>query len=394
MYEAVGASFFRYMDGAYAVVIIDNGKTILARDGYGLKPLYLSGDQKEGVYSSEIKSQLVAGREFVPFPPGRMFVSGDGLKKIVRRDLPWAQKPSLKHPPEQVRQLLIESVMNCMGDPNQFNVLLSGGLDSSVVAVAAAEVASSVHSVCVGTKDSEDIRMARLVAERIGTSHKERIYDVEDMLKVLDDAIYYGETFDYPLVRSCVPNYMATHMFSNRNRVTLCGEGGDEVFAGYDFLLEVKKDEQLRDQRIALLKDGHATGFQRVDRMTASASLDGRMPLMSKPIVDYGLQLGRKALLGSKAEKNKLVLRRAFANDLPKQVAWRRKRRFSDGAGSINALVDHAERTISDKEFELGRRFLPKGRIRTKEELMYYRIFERHFPSASALAAIGMTPRP
>jgi len=394
MYRAIGTGFFRYMDGAYAIIIVDNGKTIIARDSYGLKPLYLSGDLEEGIYSSEVKSQQVTGKEFIPFPPGRMLVSGEGFKRIIPIDLPWASKPSMERPPERVRQLLIQSVMNCSDDSGELNVLLSGGIDSSVVAAAAAEVSTSIHSVCVGTEDSEDIRMARLVADYLGTSHKERIYDVEDMLGVLGDAIYYGETFDYPLVRSCIPNYMATHMFSDRHRVTLCGEGGDEVFAGYDFLLHVKKNEPLRKERIALLKEGHITGFQRVDRMTASASLDGRMPIMSKSIVDYGLQLDRKALVGSKVEKSKVVLRKAFADYLPRQVTWRRKQRFSDGAGSMNMLVEHAERTISDKEFESERRLIPRGRIRTKEELMYYRIFQRLFPSRSALEAVGFTPRP
>lgn len=394
MYKSIGTSFFRYVDGAFAIVIVDNGKTIIARDCYGLKPLYLSGDFNQGAYSSEIKSQQVTGMEFAPFPPGRMMASGEGFRRITPVDLPWASGPSLKNPSDQVRKLLTASVMSCSDDSGDLNVLLSGGIDSSVVAAAASEVSSSVQSVCVGTEDSEDIRMARLVADQLGTSHKERIYGLEDMIEILDEVIFYSETFDYPLVRSCIPNYMATHMFSNRNRVTLCGEGGDEVFAGYDFLLDLKKDKQLREERIALLKDGHTTGFQRVDRMMSSASLDGRMPIMSKPIVDYGLQLDRKSLVGSKVEKSKLVLRKAFADSLPRAVVWRRKRRFSDGAGSINMLVEHAERSISTKEFRAERESLPAGRIRTKEELMYYRIFRRHFNSKSALAAVGFTPRP
>ena len=394
MYKSIGTGFFPYLDGAYAVVIVDNGKTIIARDSYGLKPLYLSGDLKEGAYSSEIKSQQETGMEFVLFPPGRIMSSGEGFRRITPVNLPWASRPGLKNPPEHVRELLIQSVMDCSDDSGNLNVLLSGGIDSSVVAAAAAQVSSHIQSVCVGTEDSEDIRMARLVADHLGTSHKERIYDLEDMLEVLDDAIYYGETFDYPLVRSCIPNYMATHMFSNRHNVTLCGEGGDEIFAGYDFLLDVKKDKRLREERIALLKDGHKTGFQRVDRMTASASLDGRMPIMSRPIVDYGLELDRKSLVGSNIEKSKLVLRKAFSDSLPRQVVWRRKQRFSDGAGSINMLIEHAERSISDKEFEKERKSLPGGRIRTKEELTYYRIFRRHFRSRSALAAVGFTPRP
>jgi len=394
MYRTIGTPVFRYIDGAYAIVIVDCGKTIVARDTYGLKPLYFSGDMRRGVYSSEIKSQQLAEERFNPFPPGKTLVSGEGFKRIVRHEIPWAKDPNPKRPADKVRQLIMQSVLGCVDNSSGFNVLLSGGIDSSVIAAAAAQTALSIQSVCVGTEDSEDIKMARLVADYLGTRHKERVYDVEDMLKVLGDAIYYGETFDYPLVRSCIPNYMATHVFSDRNRITLCGEGGDEVFAGYDFFLGIKKDEALRSERAALLRDGHMTGFQRVDRMTASASLDGRMPMMSNQVVDYGLQLDRKALLGSKVEKSKLVLRKAFADLLPRQVTWRRKRRFGEGAGSINSLVGYSEKLISDKEFERERKLLPRNKIRTKEELLYHRIFQRHFPSESALAAVGFTPCP
>ena len=161
---------------------------------------------RRGVYSSEIKSQQLAEERFNPFPPGKTLVSGEGFKRTVRHEIPWAKDPNPKRPADKVRQLIMQSVLGCVDNSSGFNVLLSGGIDSSVIAAAAAETALSIQSVCVGTEDSEDIKMARLVADHLGTRHKERVYDVEDMLKVLGDAIYYGETFDYPLVRSCIPN--------------------------------------------------------------------------------------------------------------------------------------------------------------------------------------------
>jgi len=150
----------------------------------------------------------------------------------------------------------------------------------------------------------------------------------------------------------------------------------------------------LADERKKLLSEGYLTGFQRVDRMTASASLDGRMPIMSQRIVEYGLSLGRRALLGSKPERNKLVLRKAFEGLLPEEVVWRRKQRFSDGAGSMNSLVKVAEKLISDRGFEKERAALPGGRIRTKEELLYFRTFSKFFPVKSAVNAVGITLRP
>jgi asparagine synthase (glutamine-hydrolysing) len=394
MYGVLGTRIFSYLDGAYAIAILDGKKTILSRDQYGLKPLYISGDLSRGVYSSEIKSQVLA-RDFIrPFPPGMMFVSNKGLSRIEPKKLPWAGNAKVRDPAKHLHLLMVESVIAAMDGTNKANILLSGGLDSSVVASATAEFTRDINTACVGMAESEDVRMARKVSEALETRHRERIYTLDDMLKVLEKAIYHSESFDFPLVRSCIPNYMATHLFRDKSRITLCGEGGDEVFAGYDYLRGVRNDKLLRAERLSLLASGHMTGFQRVDRMTSAAFLDGRMPIMNRSVIEFGMSLGRKALIGPAPEQSKMMLRRAFEGSLPRDVLWRRKRRFSDGAGSITALVGHAESTITDKEFETERRILPSLTLRTKEELLYYRIFKRHFPSASAALCVGITPRP
>ncbi len=394
MYEAIGTEMFGYLDGAFAIAISDNGRLVLARDRYGLKPMYISGGLREGTFSSEIKSQMVAGDEFVPFPPGKVLVGGKGFSPIWPRKPPIRRRTRTGPKASSLRELVVDSVRSCSSAGQGLNVLLSGGIDSSVVAAAATEVTGKVSTVCVGTKQSDDLRMARKVSERIGSDHKERIYGIDEMLDVLEDVVYAAESFDYPLIRSCIPNYMATHLFDDRRLVTLCGEGGDEIFAGYDYMRAIKGDDGLRKERRKLLRTGWMTGFQRVDRMTASASLDGRMPLMSRDVIDLGLSLDWRELVGPGAGQSKLLLRKAFENPLPKEVVWRRKQRFSDGAGSIQALVSVADEMISDAEFERERRALPRGRIRTKEELLYYRHFIEKFPSESAVAAVGFSPRP
>lgn len=394
MYTAIGTKMFGYLDGAFAIAISDNGRLVLARDRYGLKPMYISGGVREGTFSSEIKSQLVAGDEFVPFPPGKVLVAGKGFSPMWPRKPPVSRSRPSGDKPNKLRQLVIDGVRSCCREGQGLNVLLSGGIDSSVVAAAASEVTDGLSTVCVGTEQSSDLRMARKVAERIGSDHREKVYCTEEMLDVLEEVVCAAESFDFPLIRSCIPNYMATHLFDDRHLVTLCGEGGDEIFAGYDYMRAISGDEALRRERRKLLRTGWMTGFQRVDRMTASASLDGRMPLMGRDMVDFGMSLDRRDLIGSGAEQSKLILRKAFQKSLPKEVAWRRKQRFSDGAGSIQALVSIAEDMISDAEFEKERRALPRGRIRTKEELLYYRYFAEKYPSKSAAAAVGFTPRP
>ena len=394
MYRRLGTDMFGYLDGAYVVALTHRGRTVLARDRYGLKPLYLSGGARRGAYSSEIKSQLLAGDEFVPFPTGRFMVQGKGFFPIRPRNTGPRPRAS-RSKADTLRTLITEGVRGAMQGTDGLNILLSGGIDSSVVACAASLVTDDIRSVCVGSEGGADIDMARAVADRLGTEHKEVLYDVDRMLEVLDDVTFAAESFDYPLVRSCIPNFMATHAFEDRTRVTLCGEGGDEIFAGYDYMRDIRGDDRLRAERMKLLRTGHMTGFQRVDRMTASASLDGRMPLMARPVIDFGLSVGRRWLIGPRLEQSKLLLRQSFADLLPREVMERRKQRFSDGAGSIHSLVQISEDIITDMEFERERKRLPKDRVRTKEELLYFRSFAKHFgDSESVLNAVGFTPRP
>lgn len=393
MYDSLGTQMFGYIDGAYAVAIADGKKTILARDRYGLKPLYLSGSLRKGTYSSEMKSQMLTGEEFAPFPLGKVMVRGKGVSAIRPRNV--HVKSSRAHRGVRtLRKALTDATEAALERGDGVNILLSGGVDSSAIAAAASCVAEDIDTVCVAYEGGTDADMAMKVSEALGTNHMEREYGDDEMLDILDEVVYAAETFDFPLVRSCIPNYMATHSFADRNRITLCGEGGDEVFAGYDYMRDIGDDERLRRERRHLLRTGHLTGFQRVDRMTASASLDGRMPIMSRAVVDLGLRMKREAILGESITESKLALRNAFADMLPDEVVTRKKKRFSDGAGSITALVKRAESMISDREFERERRALPRNRIRTKEELLYYRAFTKHFDNPSAVKAVGFTPRP
>jgi asparagine synthase (glutamine-hydrolysing) len=394
MYMELGTDMFGYLDGGFSVAIADGRRTILARDRYGLKPLYLSGGIRMGSYSSEMKSQMLAEEEFVPFPPGKMMVSGKGFMPIRQRRTLDGRVGRSTSNVAALREALTKSTEEASGGTDGFNILLSGGIDSSAIAAAASLVTDDLDTVCVGFEGGEDAGMARKVSDRLGTNHKEITYEADEMLDVLDDVVYSAESFDFPLIRSCIPNYMATHSFEDRGKVLLCGEGGDEVFAGYDYMREIRDDSDLRNERRNLLRTGHLTGFQRVDRMTASASLDGRMPIMSRKVVDLGLGMSRRSIMGADINRTKLPLRRAFADLLPKQVTRRRKQRFSDGAGSMTALVDVTDRLISDEEFERERGELPRNRIRTKEELLYFRAFKKRFDSESAVRAVGFTPRP
>jgi asparagine synthase (glutamine-hydrolysing) len=389
LFKLMGPASLNYLSGAFAISILNGKELILARDTYGLRPLYLSLDEGIGGYSSEMKSQQVFGDEFRPFPCGSVFSTVSGFKRINPE---FVQEMNDEESGTFLRTLIGHSVAQCLGQGSGVNILLSGGLDSSIVALEAARKCDDVHTLCVGMNGSKDIEMARIVADYLGTDHEDRTYSIDEMVEILDKAIHSLESFDLPLVRSSIPNYIATHSFTDRSRVALCGEGADEIFGGYDHMMELD-DKALLEERHSLLQGGHLTGFQRVDRMTSSASLDGRMPFMDPQIVAYGLTIKAKDLVDGRYGLNKISLRRSYRGMLPDEVVQRQKKRFSDGAGSIEVMKSIAEREITDTEFEKETRHLPKGRIRNKEELMYYRIFRKHFGSHSSMNAVGMTPR-
>ncbi len=393
MYKTIGLRSFSYVDGAFVVAILDGKKTILARDPYGMKPLYISSGKGPLAYSSEMKSQMLSGSKFKPFSPGACLVSGEDVRRIIRTEIPWTDGKVLRTPEERLRDILSVSTANAIDHSKGLNILLSGGLDSSVVAAVAVKTTERrVATACVGTEDSEDLKMARKVADHLGTEHSEKVFDKEDLVDLVDEAVYWAESYDYPLIRSCLPNLIAVRLLKNKEYVTLVGEGCDELFAGYDFFKGVKNDAKLRKMRVDLLNNAHSTGFQRVDRISSSVSLDCRMPMMSDEMVSFALELGPKELFGPKRAFTKYIVRKAFEDQLPKEIAWRRKKKFSDGAGSMNLMAAEANRLVSDRRFESRSRFLGGDKVRTKEEMLYFEIFRRHFPVASAISSVGLTP--
>jgi asparagine synthase (glutamine-hydrolysing) len=388
LFRLMGPSALDRLSGAFAVSILKGNDLILARDTYGLKPLYISLHEGGGGYSSEMKSQRVFDDDFMPFPCGTIFSTVSGTRDIV---------PDFVHETNDIwsgthlRDLIGRSVGQCLGQRHRANILLSGGLDSSIITAEAARQCDDVRTLCVGMNGSKDVEMARKVSDHLGTDHVERIYGIEEMVEVLDRVIYSLESFDLPLVRSSIPNYLATHSFTDKRSITLCGEGSDEIFGGYDHMTDLA-DKAFREERSLLLRSGNLTGFQRVDRMMSSASLDGRMPFMDPAVVAHALNIGAKDLVDGRYGLSKISLREAYRGILPDEIVQRQKRRFSDGAGSIEAMNIIAEHEITDVEFEREKMDIP-GRIRNKEELMYYRIFKKHFGGWHNTDTVGITPR-
>ncbi|RJQ09847.1 MAG: asparagine synthase [Bacillota bacterium] len=399
----------------------EDGSVVLARGPLGLRPLYYldldspdrGGGRRPVAFASTIKALAEqAGGEgrIRTFPPGHLY-AGCRFHRFTRvRD--WPRLPVPAGDPagaaSALRDLVGDAVeRGCQagasledGRDDRVRVeppaglFLSGGIDSSVVAAAAVERlgAADLRSFSVGTLDSEDLPKARLVAERLGLRHTERVIDEDDVVRVLPRVIEHLESMDAPLVRSSVANYVVAGMAAEAGcGQALCGEGGDELFAGYAYLKDFDSEKAVDAELLALLEGGHSNGFQRVDRMTSAHGLEARVPLSAPALLAFALRVPLDWKIHSGQEK--WILRQAYAQDLPDDVVERPKAKFYEGSGMEGLMSRVAYRLVSDADFRRwrGKEVAPGHPLNTKEEILYYRLFREHIPHPSALETIGWT---
>jgi len=394
-YVKYGKEFAKELEGSFAFILADGDRVIAARDPVGLKPLYYAEDEGAVMYfASEIKALTDISEDIKTFPPGYYYHSDEGFVKYYKKPVLSSNGDiSVEEAISKVKELLVNAAEKHYEDNKKLGLYLSGGIDSSVVAAAASEIADDIDTFSVGMDTSEDLPNARLVARYLGTNHHEYIYKPEEMLKVLPEVIYYLESFDMYLVRSSIANYLVSKIARESGvDLVFCGEGGDELFAGYHYLKDFEPEE-IENELLKLTFNGHNNGFQRVDRMTAAHSLDGHMPIMDNEVAEfaYGLPVEWKIYEEGGKKIEKWILRKAFEDDLPEEIVWRKKAKFFKGAGSADILKQFAEQRISDEEFEREKQIDDDFVLRSKEELYYYRIFKEYFPHKSILETIGRT---
>ncbi len=388
LYEEVGEKCVVMLDGMFAFAIHDaNRGMFLARDPLGIKPLYVSQDSDCLFFASEVKALQDVVDDYKEFPAGHCFQTESGLYNYF--DIPDEARKSIteERAIAEVRCLLERAVIKRLMSDVPLGVFLSGGLDSSIIAAVAARHMPDLKTFYVGTDDGEDRAYAEMCSEFLGTDHYERTFTLDDMLAALPRVIYHLESYDAALVRSAVPNYFLAELASEHVKVVLSGEGADELFSGYHYLKELDGDD-LRSELLHITNALHNTNLQRCDRMSMAHGLEARVPFLDVDLVRFAFGLPNRLKLGPD-DCEKWILRQAFRDYLPGEIAFRDKLKFSKGCGSSQALASVAEQDISDAAFE-RRRELPGGTVLlNKEELMYYRIFKELFPSDSAHRVIG-----
>ena len=355
------------------------------------------------IFASEIKALKDVATDIHEFPPGHWYHSRLGLSRYYTigqdlSDLNGNIVQELTHfeHEDQVLPVIVrtlrEAVHKRLMSDVPLGVSLSGGLDSSIVALLAREGLDRVETFAVGVEGSSDLTAARDVAQFLGTHHHERVYDRQDMLRVLPQVLYYLESFDPALVRSAMPNYFLAQLSAEYVKVFLTGEGADELYAGYDYLARFEEPDALHAELVHIVGALHNTNLQRADRMSMAHGLEARVPFLD--VRSIALALGLPALwkLRGEGRPAKALLRRAFADTLPAHIVNRPKEKFSKGAGSSDFVAQLADETIGDTEFAAERARLAQTwnyHLANKEALYYYRILRESFQDDHIFPTMG-----
>jgi asparagine synthase (glutamine-hydrolysing) len=385
------------LNGMFAFVMAAcDGRFVAARDPVGIKPLYWARRGERTRFASEMAAFDEEWQPHVePFPPGCAWTPEGGLVRFaaaVPDDvhlLDGPTEPGASAPPEilaRTRAVLVDAVQRQLMGDVPVGVFLSGGLDSSLVAAIAAPYLAQrgerLQTFAVGTVDSPDLAAARIVAEHLGTEHREITYTAEQALGALPKVVRSIESFDPALVRSAVPNFFLSRFTAQHVKVVLTGEGADELFAGYEYLRDFTDPAALHDELVRTVNGLHNLNLQRCDRVTMAHGLEARVPFLDREVIEWALALPPGFKLSGAGQPEKRLLREAFDGWLPDALLWRDKAEFGDGSGAADVLTAAIEAEISEADFEAERdRVEPP--LRTREELAYYRIFREHLVGVS-----------
>lgn len=393
LYRKLGPRCVELLDGMFAFAILDRSGLFMARDPLGIKPLYCSERDGAFYFASEVKALAEMTNSMDEFPAGHWFHSQEGLHSYFEIESVLEETGSEADAVASIRGVMKEAVQKRLLADVPVGISLSGGLDSSIVAMLANEETPHLHSFAVGMEGSEDLAAARRMAEILGTFHHERIYTEDEMLAALPRVIYHLESFDPALVRSAIPNYFLAELASKYVKVILSGEGADEIYAGYDYLRSIESSDELQDEMLGITSALHNTNLQRADRLSMAFGLEARVPFLDVRSVGLGLGLPPEHKIHG-YRPAKYLLRQAFRDDLPAEIVNRPKQKFSKGAGSSDVISEFAEREISGDDFDSEADRLWSHweyRLPNKEALYYYKLLREHYEDSWIFPTMGQS---
>ena len=417
LYQDKGINFLEDLNGIFAFALYDEARDefLIARDPIGVIPLYIGFDKEGKVYcASELKALEGFCDAYEPFLPGHYYSSWEGkMTRWYRRD--WMEygtvSYTLNHTEtcNRIKESLEAAVRRQLMSDVPYGVLLSGGLDSSVISAVAKKYASrriesngkqeawwpQLHSFAIGLKGAPDLAKAREVADFIGTVHHEINYTIQEGLDALRDVIYFIETYDVTTVRASTPMYLLARVIKSMGiKMVLSGEGADEVFGGYLYFHKAPDAKSFHEETVRKLSKLYLYDCLRANKSLSAWGVEGRVPFLDKEFLDVAMRIDPKEKMCPGKTIEKKVVREAFADILPESVAWRQKEQFSDGVGYswIDTLKAITAEAVSDEEMAHAAERFPINPPRNKEEYYYRSIFAEHFPSDSAARSVPSVP--
>jgi len=406
LYLEQGAAFLDELSGMYAFCLYDEARDfwLMARDPIGIIPLYYGHDANgQLLVASEMKALVDVCNEVHEFPPGHAWTSGqDAPQRWYHRD--WEDYAAVRDAVTDraaLRRALEDAVVSHLMTDVPYGVLLSGGLDSSIVAALAAKHAAMriedheespawwprLHSFAIGLEGSPDLAAAQRAAEHIGTVHHGFTFTIQEGLDALEEVIYHLETYDVTTIRAATPMFlMARKIRAMGIKMVLSGEGADEIFGGYLYFHKAPNAQAFHEETVRKLSRLHSYDCLRANKAMAAWGVEARVPFLDKAFLDVAMRIdpADKMIAAGRIEKH--ILREAFADLLPAEIAWRQKEQFSDGVGYgwIDAVKDFTAAQVSDAEMARAAGRFPFNTPASKEAYWFRSVFERHFPLASA----------
>lgn len=414
LYRDRGIDFLEELNGIFAFALYDETRDefLIARDPIGVIPLYIGYDADGKVYvASELKALEGQCDRYEPFLPGHYYWSGEGkMHRYYHRD--WMDYDQVKDNKVSVTAIhdgLEAAVRRQLMSDVPYGVLLSGGLDSSIISAVAEKYADMrieddsktkaywprLHSFAVGLKGAPDLAKARLVADHIGTVHHEINYTIQEGLDAIRDVIYFIETYDVTTVRASTPMYLLARVIKSMGiKMVLSGEGADEIFGGYLYFHKAPDARAFHEETVRKLSKLYLYDCLRANKSLAAWGVEGRVPFLDKEFLDIAMRTNPEAKLCPGMMMEKKILRQAFADMLPDEVAWRQKEQFSDGVGYswIDTLKAVTAAAVTDEQMVHAAERFPINTPQNKEEYYYRSIFAEHFPSDSAARSVPSVP--
>jgi len=384
LYRQYGAKFVEQLEGDFALCLATDSELILARDAIGAHPLFYGDKDGELYFASEMKALIGLCTEVKELPPGHIYTQREGLQPFKSLQYSVPEFGSPEEAAYILADLLRSSVETRLKDGKVGGALLSGGLDSSIIAYLAKEFQPDLKTFTIGTgtNESADLGQAREMARYLGTEHYDYIYGEKEIEQVLPQAIYQLESFDEDCVYGAVANYFAARLAAQHADCVLCGEGADEFLGGYHELKEARNETEFLRFSEDLIGNAYHTGLQRLDRMMAAHSLEYRPPFLDGKVTAFCSKIPPAWKIYGQEKIEKWILRKAFAGMIPDDIINRVKQPFASGAGSaqLTQLVGQRAGSAVKNAPEQTKSGM---KLKSEAEAYYYQVFKEKFPEDS-----------